>query len=116
MTTLTEKKCQPCQGIGKTLNHEQIQKYLGLTPGWQLDDQEKEIWREYNMKDFTNAVLTINRIAEIAEAENHHPDIHLTKYRKLKIVLSTHEMDGLTENDFILAAKINALPMELKKL
>ena len=61
------------------------------------------------------AVDLINRIAKIAESENHHPDLHVTSYRNLKIDLSTHALGGLTENDFILAAKINALPKELKK-
>ena len=66
------------------------------------------------MKNFTAAVRLINKIAEIAESENHHPDIHLTGYRKLRIELTTHALGGLTENDFIVAAKINVLPLELK--
>jgi len=66
------------------------------------------------MKDFMAAVKFIGCIAEIAESENHHPDIHLTGYRKLKVVLSTHAINGLSQNDFILAAKINELPVELK--
>lgn len=115
MTTLTEKKCQPCQGIGQALDKEAVAKFLAMTPGWQVDDEGKEIWREFVMKNFMSGVQTINSIAEIAESENHHPDVHLTQYRKLKIVLSTHEIGGLSENDFILAAKIDQLPMELKK-
>jgi 4a-hydroxytetrahydrobiopterin dehydratase len=62
------------------------------------------------------AVKFINSVAEIAEKEDHHPDVHLTGYRNLKIDLSTHALGGLSENDFILAAKINELPIELKKV
>lgn len=68
------------------------------------------------MKDFAAAVRFLQDIAEVAEEEDHHPDIHLTGYRKLKIDLSTHAVGGLSENDFILAAKIEKLPKELKEI
>ena len=61
------------------------------------------------------AVRLIDRIAGIAEAEDHHPDLRLTSYRKLEVALATHAIGGLSENDFILAAKIEELPKELKK-
>ncbi len=112
---LTKKKCQPCEGIGKALDAVKIKEYLPLTPGWMVESDGKGITREFVMKNFLAAVKTIGQIAEIAEGENHHPDIHLTGYRKLKIYLTTHALGGLSENDFIVAAKINALPMELKK-
>jgi 4a-hydroxytetrahydrobiopterin dehydratase len=112
---LTKKKCQPCEGIGKALNAAQIKEYLLLTPGWAVDADGKGISREFVMKNFLAAVRSIGQIADIAEAENHHPDIHLTGYRKLKICLTTHALGGLSENDFIVAAKISALEMELKK-
>ena len=67
------------------------------------------------MKNFLTAVHFIDAVAQIAETENHHPDLHLTAYRKLRIELSTHAIDGLSENDFILAAKIDKLPKELKE-
>ena len=66
------------------------------------------------MKDFMAAIALINSIAEIAEKEDHHPDLHLTGYRNLRIELSTHSIGGLCENDFILAAKINELPKQIK--
>lgn len=112
---LTQKKCQPCEGIGKPLQAQRIAEYLRQTPGWTVASDEKSISREYTMKNFLAAVEAIRRIAAVAEAENHHPDVHLTGYRKLKIVLTTHALGGLSENDFILAAKVNELPMELKK-
>ena len=83
-------------------------------PGWQLTEDSRGIYREYVTKNFMAAVEFINKIAAIAEAEDHHPDIHLTGYRKLRIDLSTHAINGLSENDFILAAKINVQNVELK--
>ena len=109
-----EKKCQPCEGVGQALKKEEAQKFLSQTPNWQLTSDAKGIYREYMTKNFVTAVNFINKITQIAESENHHPDLHLTSYRKLRIDLSTHAVGGLSENDFILAAKINDLPVELK--
>ncbi len=114
-TALSQKKCQPCEGIGQALTKSKAQEYLKDTPGWQLTKDNKTITRGLVTKNFITAVNFINNIAMIAESENHHPDIHLTDYRKLRIDLSTHALGGLSENDFILAAKINELPVELKK-
>ena len=114
MDALTKKKCQPCEGIGKALDAAGIREYLPLTPGWVVDTDGKGISREFVMKNFLAAVKAIGDIAQIAEGEDHHPDIHLTGYRKLKIYLTTHALGGLSENDFIVAAKVNALAMELK--
>ncbi len=113
---LTQKKCQPCEGMGKPFNKEQSLEYLQKLPEWQIDNPGKAISRHFVMKNFKAAIKLINQIAEIAESENHHPDIHLTNYRKLRIDLSTHAIGGLSENDFILAAKINQLPAELKEV
>ena len=104
---LAKRKCQPCEGIGKAFSAAKIKEYLSLTPGWVVDDAGKGITREFVMKNFLSAVRSIGQIAEIAEGENHHPDIHLTGYRKLKIYLTTHALGGLSENDFIVAAKVN---------
>ena len=112
---ITEKRCQPCEGIGKALTREQTEVFIKETPGWQIDKEGKGISREYVTKNFVAAVEFINKIAEVAESENHHPDLHLTGYRKLRIDLSTHALGGLSENDFIVAAKIDQLPVEMKK-
>ena len=111
---LTQKKCQPCEGIGKALTLSEAQKFLSQVPDWQIDAAGKIISRELIMRNFMTAVKFIEQVAKIAEEENHHPDIHLTGYRKLRIDLSTHALKGLSENDFIVAAKINQLPAELK--
>ena len=111
---LLQKRCVPCEGIGRALTRPEAEEYLKKIDFWQLDPSAKMIFREYTMKNFLAAVQLIQRIAEIAEAEHHHPDLHLRSYRKLRIELSTHALGGLSENDFILAAKINQLPTELK--
>ena len=111
---LVNKKCKPCEGGVPVLTRDQAKDYLKGLPGWALNVDGKAIRTEYVMKNFLTAVSLIQKIAEVAEREGHHPDIHLTGYRKLAIELSTHAVGGLTENDFILAAKINQLPKELK--
>ena len=82
--------------------------------GWFLSEDGRAIRAEYVMKDFMAAVQFIGRIALLAEREDHHPDIHLTGYRKLAVELSTHAIGGLSDNDFILAAKIDRLPRKLQ--
>jgi len=82
--------------------------------GWTKTSDGKAIRRELVMKDFMAAVSLIGRIAELAEAADHHPDLHLVGYRKLAIELTTHSAGGLTDKDFALAEKIEGLPKELK--
>ena len=112
---LIQKKCEPCEGKVKPFTKQQAAPYLNDLSSWEIDFEGKSISREYVVKNFMEAVKFINKVAEVAEADNHHPDIHLTGYRKLRIDLSTHAIGGLSENDFILAAKIDELPVELKK-
>jgi len=115
LENLSSKRCQPCEGVTKPLTHDQAMKYFNEIREWQISDDGKIIFRNFVMKNFSAAIGLIKNIATVAESENHHPDIHLTGYRKLRIELTTHAIDGLSENDFIVASKINALPMELKK-
>lgn len=115
MAGFSEKRCVPCEGIGEPFNAGKIDEILKEIPGWQADAGHKAIYREFLMKNFTASVRLINKISDIAESENHHPDVHLTGYRKLRIELSTHAVGGVTQNDIILAAKINTLPLELKR-
>ena len=111
---LNQKQCKPCEGGTQSLTNEQVLKYLDTLKGWQVSDDGKMISRSFTMKNFMAAIHLIKNIAAVAESENHHPDIHLTGYRKLRIDLTTHAIGGLSENDFIIASKVNALPMELK--
>ena len=112
--TWLRKTCTPCKGDTPSLSKEQALQYLGDIPAWQLSTDTHSIRRDYRMKDFMAAIDFIHEIAKLAESEGHHPDIHLTGYRNLAVELSTHSIGGLSENDFILAAKIDALPKELK--
>jgi len=114
MTELTQKKCEPCEGKTDPLTKQQAAEYLAQTPEWNISDDAKSISRDYQMKNFTAAVDLITKVKDVAESEDHHPDIHLTGYRNLRIELSTHAIGGLSENDFIVAAKIDQLPAELK--
>ena len=111
---LRNKKCVPCEGGVAPLSKEKSVECLSGLKGWQLSSDTKSIHCDYLMKNFMSAVELIQAIASVAEKEDHHPDIHLTGYRKLRIELSTHAIGGLSENDFILAAKIDHLPKKLK--
>lgn len=108
-TFLNRQKCLPCEGGVRPLNVKEAKGYLRALPGWRLRRGGKEIETEYKMKNFMAAIRMIQKIAGIAEKEGHHPDLHLTGYRCLKIALSTHAIRGLSLNDFILAAKIHKL-------
>ena len=105
---LTQRTCKPCEGGAEPLPLGAAQRLLADVKGWELVEG-KAIRKTITCKDFLSAVGLIQRIAPVAEAEDHHPDLHLTGYRKLTIELSTHAIGGLSENDFILAAKIDAL-------
>jgi 4a-hydroxytetrahydrobiopterin dehydratase len=96
------------------INTEAARQLLEGLPGWELSADSKSIRKLFVMKNFLAAIRLIQAVALAAEAEDHHPDIHLTGYRKLTIELSTHSIGGLSENDFILAGKIETLPKELK--
>lgn len=92
----------------------QTKKLLAKLKGWKLVNG-KALRQELVMKDFLAAVGFIHDVAQAAESEGHHPDLHLTDYRNLTIELSTHDVGGLSVNDFILAEKLDALPRKLKK-
>ncbi len=108
-TELISKKCVPCEGGVEACTLEHSQNQLNWLPCWLLSIDGKWIHRKLKFKNFVQAVSCINKIADLAEAEAHHPDIHLTGYRNLEIAISTHAIDGLSENDFILASKIDVL-------
>jgi 4a-hydroxytetrahydrobiopterin dehydratase len=88
---------------------EQVTQYLQALPQWRLTDDGQRIRREWRMKDFVAGLAFFDRVGKLAEDEGHHPDLHLTGYRNAAIELWTHAIGGLSENDFILAAKIDQL-------
>jgi 4a-hydroxytetrahydrobiopterin dehydratase len=98
------------------LSQTQIQTQLKTCPTWHLSSHKKSIHQTLRMKDFLAAVDLIQRITPVAQRLDHHPDLHLTGYRNLKIELSTHSLGGLSKKDFLLAAKIEKLPKKLKIL
>lgn len=106
MNDLMKKHCVPCENGEGKLSIDKIKEYLPAVPGWFLvGDQIK---RDFQFKNFKEAMDFVNKVAGIAESEGHHPDIYIF-YNKVNLSLSTHAAKGLTENDFILAAKINHL-------
>ena len=107
-TPLAARKCHPCEKGTEPLPLGAAQVLLQDVKGWELVEG-KLLRKTVKCKDFLDAVALIQRLAPIAEAEDHHPDLHLTGYRRLTIELSTHAIGGLSENDFILAAKIDQL-------
>lgn len=101
---LLNKECTPCKGGIKPLTGPELQKYIDhLEQGWELVD-DKKIEKQYKFKNFKQALDFTNTVGQIAEAEQHHPDIYLA-WGKVKLMLWTHKIGGLHENDFILAAK-----------
>ena len=88
--------------------------YMEDVPGWSLSLDGLKIFRDFEFKNFVEAIAFVNKVADIANQEDHHPDISIN-YSKVEITLWTHAIGGLSENDFILASKINEIPVELKK-
>ena len=91
------------------LQPDAVQRLLALVPGWQLLDDGKTLRRSHRFPDFVSTIDFVNKVAGLAEEEQHHPDIHVHSYRSLDLDLSTHSIGGLSDNDFIMAAKINRL-------
>jgi len=106
MSDLTEKKCVPCEGGVPTLGKTEVERLLSQLSGWSLNG--KWITKEFQFKNFIEAMKFVNRTAGLAEGEGHHPDIHI-HYNRVRFDIWTHAIDGLSENDFILAAKIDTL-------
>jgi 4a-hydroxytetrahydrobiopterin dehydratase len=104
MSNLTEKRCVPCEGGVPSLGKSEVERLLAQVPGWSLGG--KRITKEFKFKNFVEAMKFVNRAADIAEQEGHHPDIHI-HYNAVRFDIWTHAIDGLSENDFILAAKID---------
>lgn len=113
---LITKKCVPCEGGIPRYSLEQAQAQLAQHQGWRLTHAGERIRKDWCVKNFMAGMRFFNAVAQLAESEGHHPDLHLEGYRNVRIELWTHAIGGLSENDFILAAKIDQLPIELKSL
>ena len=104
---LVQKKCAPCEGGVEACPLDRAKAQIEAIPLWRLSSEGKSISRTVRLKNFVEALGLVNRLGELAEVDAHHPDLHLTGYRFLRIDLTTHAIDGLSENDFILAAKFD---------
>jgi 4a-hydroxytetrahydrobiopterin dehydratase len=111
---LALRRCSACEGGLERYTPEQAQAQVALIPGWRLHCNATRLRRDWQVRDFAAGILFFNQVADLAEDEGHHPDVHLEGYRHVWIELWTHAIGGLSENDFILAAKIDQLPVKVK--
>ncbi|MFM7107972.1 MAG: 4a-hydroxytetrahydrobiopterin dehydratase [Planctomycetaceae bacterium] len=106
---LAAGKCVPCEGGVPRLTPSQAEAQVAALPLWRLTHDATRIRRDFKLPDFKAAIRLFNNVAALAEREGHHPDLHLEGYRRAWIEIHTHAVGGLSENDFILAAKIDAI-------
>ena len=111
---LRAKRCVPCEGGVPKLTATEAEAQLAKLLGWTITHQGERIRKEWVVQNFMAALRFFQAVGEVAESEGHHPDLHLVGYRNVAIEIWTHAIGGLSENDFILAAKIEELPVELK--
>jgi len=105
MANLAAKKCVPCEAGTPPLQEERILELLKEVPTWEVKEN-KHIEKTFKFKTFLEGIYFVDRVANLAEVEGHHPDIHI-RYRKVTFELTTHNIKGLSENDFIMASKID---------
>ncbi len=111
MSDLTAKRCKPCEGGVPPLSNTQAQQLLAkLAPGWTLSKETAAIRREFQFKDFYRTMSFVNALAHIANIEDHHPDLEVG-YGYCRVQFTTHAIKGLSENDFICAAKIDQIAL-----
>ncbi len=111
---LVRKKCVPCEGGVPKLTADEANGLLKNVTGWSLTHDGERIRRDWRTKNFMAGIEFFNAVAKLAEEEGHHPDLHLEGYRNVAIEIWTHAIGGLSENDFILAAKIDQIPIAVK--
>ena len=107
MSELAKKKCVPCAGGVPPLSADRTAELLTQLQNWAIEDGH-HLHKSHEFPDFVSALAFVNNVGALAEQEGHHPDIYLT-WGKVRIQIWTHKIDGLTESDFILAAKIDEL-------
>ena len=108
-TDLLNRHCVEYPKGTPTLTPAAVERYLPLVPGWEVVEEGKTLRLTRRCEDFIAAMDLVNKVAAVAEEEQHHPDIRVYSYRRLALDLSTHSIGGLSDNDFIMAAKINRL-------
>ena len=110
MSGLASRQCVPCRGGVPPLQQDEISGFLSQVDGWTAVDQH-HLTKNYRFKDFREALQFVNRVGDLAEEQGHHPDICFG-WGNAEIRIWTHKIDGLTESDFILAAKIDKLSLQ----
>ena len=111
MTELAQRKCKPCEGGVPPLTRGECETLLArVQPDWRLDADSKSLRREFKFKDFYRTMSFVNALAHIANIEDHHPDLEVG-YGYCRVRWNTHSVNGLSENDFICAAKVDALDL-----
>lgn len=105
---LSNKKCVPCEGGVPKLTPEQVQLFLKEMTGWQTNAEHTEIKKTFEFKNYYHSIAFVNAIAWFTHQENHHPDLEVS-YNRVVVRYSTHAISGLSENDFICAAKVETL-------
>jgi 4a-hydroxytetrahydrobiopterin dehydratase len=108
MTDLSQKSCKPCEGGVQALDPEAAGNLLKQIPGWSLNEGATEIERAFTFKNYYETMAFVNAVAWVAHREDHHPDLEVS-YRRCRVRYTTHAVGGLSENDFICAAKTDTL-------
>lgn len=108
MSELASKHCKPCEGGVDPLSPEKARDLLRQIPSWSLDERASELSRTFEFRDYHGTMAFVNAVAWVAHQEDHHPEL-LVGYNRCRVAYSTHAIGGLSENDFICAAKIEAL-------
>jgi 4a-hydroxytetrahydrobiopterin dehydratase len=106
----TKRTCAPCRGGVPRLEQPEVEKLLPTLDGWAYRDER--LHKQFRFRDFRSAMHFVDAMAELAEEEGHHPDFSLHHYNAVDVSVWTHDVGGLSENDFILAGKIDALPRD----
>ena len=107
MSELADKTCVPCRGGAPPLKGAELEELMGQVPGWEVAD-EHHLRKEFRVQNFRAALDFVNRVGELAEEQKHHPDVDFG-WGRVGLTVFTHKIDGLTESDFILAAKVDRL-------
>ena len=105
---LVEKRCVPCEGGVPKLNYKEAEKLLSELQAWQMNQEPSRIWKQFCFNNFYETMAFVNAVAWVANVEGHHPDLTVS-YSSCRVEYFTHAIGGLSENDFICAAKIDAL-------
>ncbi len=108
---LSSKHCVPCEGGIDPMTRADFEVYLEQVDKWRIIENDTKLERDFQFKDFVEAMKFVNKCAEIAEEEGHHPDIYIHGWNKVRITLWTHAIGGLSINDFIVATRVDRIQL-----